>query len=115
MAFSALATAVEPGSSDTTEEEKAGLSLTILTSTIQKFSLPQRTTPEVEATLRDIILDRPLLPQPVYRYADQSKGIIDGAVFSFAPFNDPEAVLALDAIQSGNATSWQFTFPPVRI
>lgn len=38
-----------------------------------------------------------LLRQPIYRYSDAAKGVVDGAVFSFALANDPEAVLILEA------------------
>ena len=38
-----------------------------------------------------------LLPQPLYRYADDKAGILDGALFTFVVSNDPEMFLLLEA------------------
>lgn len=56
-----------------------------------------------------------LLPRPIYRYTDMNKGVIDGAVFSFALSNDPEAVLILEAVKDNDMTHWQYAFSPVTI
>ena len=38
-----------------------------------------------------------LLTQPLYRYADEQAGILDGALFAFVVSNDPELFLLLEA------------------
>ncbi len=50
-----------------------------------------------------------LKPQPVIRYQDAGKGILDGAIFSMAIATDPEIWLILEARkESGGATKWYF-------
>lgn len=56
-----------------------------------------------------------LLRQPIHRYSDSSKGVVDGAVFSFALANDPEALLILEAIEDEDGIKWQYAFSPVTI
>ncbi len=56
-----------------------------------------------------------LMPQPVFRYTDESKNVTDGAVFVYAISNDPEAVLMLEACSKGDKTWWQYAFAPVTI
>lgn len=56
-----------------------------------------------------------LLTQPVYRYEDEPRHIIDGAVFVFGLGNDPECVLLLEACKDGETSWWQYCLSPVTI
>jgi hypothetical protein len=55
-----------------------------------------------------------LLPRPLYRYdlKESSKkshpGLLDGALFAFVQGTDPEVVLILEAIETGDVARWQF-------
>jgi hypothetical protein len=54
-----------------------------------------------------------LLPQPVYRYECEPKGLLDGALFAFVQGTDPEALLMLEAVPTGSGQDveeydWQF-------
>jgi len=50
-----------------------------------------------------------LLTQPVYRFADEKKGILDGALFAFVVSNDPEMLLLVEALQDGGEARWRFS------
>jgi hypothetical protein len=54
-----------------------------------------------------------MLPKPVYRYADESAGIRDGAVFAFVHGTDPEVFLILEARDGTDAAGWHYTFAPM--
>lgn len=41
-----------------------------------------------------------LLTQPLYRYSDPAKGVLDGALFAFVVSNDPELFLVLEAVKN---------------
>lgn len=45
-----------------------------------------------------------LLPQPIDRYADEKRGILDGAIFAFANGTNPELALLLEC----NADDWSY-------
>ena len=50
-----------------------------------------------------------LLAQPVHRYSDPERGIIDGAVFILANGTNPEIILLLEATQvEESAPSWSY-------
>jgi len=49
-----------------------------------------------------------LLPQPLMRYEPAVKGLLDGALFSFSLGTDPEAILVLEAQETGGRTQWQY-------
>jgi len=55
-----------------------------------------------------------LLTTPVYRYADSTAGIADGAVFAYVHGTDPEAFLVLElrGEKTGQET-WHYTFTPM--
>ncbi len=55
--------------------------------------------------------DSRLLTQPLYRYAADADGLIDGAIFAFAESNDPESLLILEVIRkSSNAKpTWRYS------
>jgi hypothetical protein len=44
-----------------------------------------------------------VLPQPLYRYADEKQGLVDGALFALVVSNDPEMFLMLEAIRAKEA------------
>lgn len=45
-----------------------------------------------------------LLSNPIYRYPDADKKVIDGAVFAFVLGTDPELMLALEARETGDGS-----------
>ena len=49
-----------------------------------------------------------LLPREVYRYASQDPQILDGALFAFVDGTDPEVLLLLEAVRSGDGFQWQY-------
>jgi hypothetical protein len=52
-----------------------------------------------------------LMSQPLYRFADEATGLVDGALFAYTETTDPEAVLILEAIrpEGDQASLWRFT------
>jgi hypothetical protein len=54
--------------------------------------------------------DLRLLPQPLLRYASKHYGVSDGALFALVEATDPEALLVLEARESGGKAEWQFAF-----
>jgi hypothetical protein len=56
-----------------------------------------------------------LLRQPIYRYTDESEGIIDGAIFTFVLATDPEANLFVEAYRDGETSKWRYAFRPMTI
>ena len=51
-----------------------------------------------------------LMSQPIYRFAADKAGIVDGALFAFAEGTDPEALLLLEAVRSaGESLTWRYT------
>ena len=51
-----------------------------------------------------------LLVQPLYRYADEERGLIDGAIFSYAAGTNPETLLLVECRKSDDAPAWQAAF-----
>jgi len=51
-----------------------------------------------------------LMVQPLYRYADQQRGLIDGAIFSYAAGTNPEALLVIECRESQDAAAWHAAF-----
>jgi hypothetical protein len=51
-----------------------------------------------------------LLPQPMYRYEDADRGIVDGVLFCYAKGTNPEVLLLLQAETSEGRTQWKHTF-----
>ena len=51
-----------------------------------------------------------LMVQPLFRYADEERGLIDGAIFSFASGTNPEALLIVECRKAGNAVAWHAAF-----
>lgn len=54
--------------------------------------------------------DLRLLPQPLLRYESKHHGVIDGALFALVEATDPEALLVLEARDSGGKAEWQYAF-----
>jgi len=50
-----------------------------------------------------------VLPQPIYRYANEASGLIDGAIFAFVEATDPEALLLLEANADETGGAWRYT------
>ncbi|MBI3463409.1 MAG: hypothetical protein HY000_10170 [Planctomycetes bacterium] len=52
-----------------------------------------------------------LLTQPLYRFAADASGVIDGALFAYVVSNDPELLLLLEAVRdrATGITGWQFS------
>src|SRR5262245_2692597 len=48
------------------------------------------------------------LAAPVYRYGDEKRDPVDGAVFAFVEATDPEVLLLLEARVSGGTPQWQY-------
>ena len=52
-----------------------------------------------------------LMPQPVYRYPEESEGVLDGAVFSYVLGTDPELWLLVEARETGEGQpGWSVAF-----
>jgi hypothetical protein len=49
-----------------------------------------------------------LLNQPVYRYASEAGGVIDGGLFALVESTDPEAWLMLEAVKADGGSAWRF-------
>jgi hypothetical protein len=59
----------------------------------RRFSAATYTQADVRTELR-------LLPTPLYRFAAEELGVIDGAQFAFVVSNDPELFLLLEAVRA---------------
>ena len=51
-----------------------------------------------------------LMAQPLCRYADEQRGLIDGAIFSYAAGTNPEALLLVECRKADQASTWQVAF-----
>lgn len=51
-----------------------------------------------------------LMVQPLYRFADEQRGLIDGAIFSFASGTNPEALLLVECRRDGESLAWYAAF-----
>ena len=49
-----------------------------------------------------------LLTQPIYRYASDQHGIVDGALFAFVVANDPELILQIETVKDGDDFAWRY-------
>jgi hypothetical protein len=52
-----------------------------------------------------------MLTQPLYRFADDKAGVIDGGLFAFVVSNDPELFLMLEVVNGmgGSEAHWKFS------
>jgi hypothetical protein len=58
-----------------------------------------------------VVTELRLLSQPIYRYKEETAGVLDGALFSFAEATDPEALLLLEArrLKPEGDYQWRYT------
>lgn len=54
-----------------------------------------------------------MLPRPIHRYNERESGLIDGALFNFAPGTGPEALLAIECRKSAAAVKWSYGILPL--
>jgi hypothetical protein len=54
--------------------------------------------------------DLRLMPQPLYRYSEQTEGALDGAIFDFAMTTDPELLVLLEVSEAEDKPAWQIAF-----
>lgn len=52
------------------------------------------------------------LPKPIYQYKELPKGVVDGAMYSFATGTDPEVLVILEARESDEGLVWFFAVAP---
>lgn len=78
---------------------------------VQARKILQRFTAHEKAAVGGRIELRPL-PTPLYRYADEETGVIDGAIFAFANGTNPEVLLILEAHRGSEvkAAHWNYGF-----
>ena len=79
----------------------------------QMKSIAERFTAAVDSTAGDEF-ESPeqlrLLARPLYRYAAQDDGILDGAMFAFVQGTNPEVLLLIEARQAGQTAAWRYGF-----
>lgn len=81
--------------------ESARLRLTQMKALARDFSASLKDSEGESYQLR-------LLTQPLYRYEPKDRGVLDGAIFSFAVGNDPEVLLIVEARQAKDAARWEY-------
>jgi hypothetical protein len=54
-----------------------------------------------------------LLPRPLHRYAAETDGLVDGALFAFVQGTNPEVFLLLEAHRDGERVRWQYGLAPM--
>ena len=69
---------------------------------MKKLARRFRTSQKVDGSTSELRL----LPQPVYRYDDLDKAVIDGAVFVFAHGTNPEILVIIEALNE--PSKWQY-------
>lgn len=68
---------------------------------------------DVSETLGDERYQLRLLPTPVYRYRDETQGLLDGAFFLYAHGTNPEALLVIECRQHNDESAWSYGFVPL--
>lgn len=51
-----------------------------------------------------------LLPRPLFRYDPRTGIVVDGAVFAFVTGTDPEVLMLIEAVKTGDQAKWQYVF-----
>lgn len=51
-----------------------------------------------------------LMPQPLHRFSDPERGIVDGALFAYVISNDPELLLRLEVVKQAGSLEWRYAF-----
>lgn len=87
---------------------RTSLRLVQMRAIAQQFSVTDKFGTESPHQLR-------LLRQPLYRYADPSRGVLDGGLFSFAVATDPEVLLLVEAQAADQGHIWKTAFAPLTI
>ena len=90
--------------------DKAALRFRQMKTLARRFAAHQFWRTSTENNVR---FDLRALPQPIHRYADEQAGIVEGAAFLFAHEIEPELILLIEAVKSGNAPSWQYGVAPL--
>lgn len=54
-----------------------------------------------------------LLVNPVHRYNDPDRGLVDGSVFLMAHEIEPEAIIMIEAVNQGGEMTWQYAVTPI--
>ncbi len=68
-----------------------------------------------ECTYKEDVSQMRLLPQPLYRYADEKSGLVDGGLFALVVSNDPEMFLILELVRTGDADKPQWHYALARM
>jgi hypothetical protein len=66
-------------------------------------------------TIKEETTQLRLLPQPLYRYADDEQGLFDGALFALVVSNDPEMFLTLEATRDKDSDKHQWHYSLARM
>lgn len=68
----------------------------------RRFQVITKSEPDVELRL---------MAQPIYRFAAESRGILDGGVFAFVEATDPDFLLVVEAQRErgASASEWRYT------
>jgi hypothetical protein len=74
---------------------------------VQMRSLARRYAGEIDVEGES---DLRLMDQPLFRYAEQMEGALDGAIFVLAMATDPELLIWLEARQSEGHAAWHVAF-----
>ena len=65
---------------------------------------------EITSLERTVKSQLRLMVQPLYRYADEQRGLIDGAIFCYAAGTNPEALLLVECRKAADAPAWHAAF-----
>jgi len=59
---------------------------------------------------REVASELRLLPQPLYRFSDEKRGIVDGGLFALVVNNDAEILLLLEAVdaKAADKPGWRY-------
>jgi hypothetical protein len=77
----------------------------------QMRTLARRFAADCHHSKTDKATELRLLPQPLYRFAEEKEGLVDGALFGFVVSNDPELFLLLEAVRDADRdeAKWRFS------
>lgn len=63
----------------------------------------------IQATIGTGESELRLMPQPIYRYPESTRGALDGAMFAFVMGTDPELLVIVEAVEDA-AAQWRIGF-----
>lgn len=81
----------------------------------QMRELARRFTANCYHAQTDSATELRLLPQPLYRFADEKAEVIDGGLFAFVVANDPELFLMLEAVRGTGRDEAHWQYPLARM